>query len=110
MSLVSTELFSFERKRQSQQIRYKIDFLCELLGDYLECITSRDVFLLAIEVKHNDIVISYQVPSDPAHYYSFISCGNAIMYTRMIMKRSPRIDVREKYTERLVKSELGIYV
>lgn len=107
MSLVPTELFSFERKRQSPDIRYKIDFLCELLCDYLECITSLDVFLLAIEVKRDDIVISYQVPGEP-HYYSFISCGNAIMYTRMVLKKSRRIDIREKYTENFVATELEI--
>lgn len=107
MKFIETELFSFERKRQSPAIRYKIDFLCELLCDYLESITSIDVFLLTVEVKHSDIVISYQVPSEP-HYYSFISCGNAIMYTRMILKKSRRIDIREKYTENFVATELEI--
>ncbi len=108
MNLVPTELFSFERKRQSHSIRYKIDFLCELLGDYLERLTCLDVFLLALEVKEKDIVISYQVPDGAGHYYSFISCGNAIMYTRLIIKHSRRIDLREKYTERLVATELEL--
>lgn len=108
MNLVPTELFSFERKRQNPSIRYKIDFLCELLSDYLERLTCLDVFLLALEVKEKDIVISYQVPDGAGQYYSFISCGNAIMYTRLVMKHSRRIDLREKYTERLVATELEL--
>ncbi len=108
MILVQTELFSFERKRQSPSIRYKIDFLCELLSDYLERLTCLDVFLLALEIKEKDIVISYQVLDGDGHYYSFISCCNAVMYTKLIIKHSRRIDLREKYTENLVLSELEL--
>lgn len=107
MSLVPTELFSFERKRQSHEIRYKIDYMCELLGDYLETLINAEIHLLTVEVTHNDIKISFQVPDDEP-YYSFISFGNALMYMRAVIKRSRRIDLREKYTENLLASELGL--
>ncbi len=107
MSLVPTELFSFERKRQSYEIRYKIDYMCELLGDYLETLINAEIHLLTVEVTHNDIKISFQVPDDEP-YYSFISFGNALMYMRAVIKRSRRIDLREKYTENLLASELGL--
>ncbi len=107
MSLVPTELFSFERKRQSHETRYKIDYMCELLSDYLEQLLSADVHLLKVEVTHDDIKISFQVPDDEP-YYSFISFGNALMYMRAVIKRSRRIDLREKYTENLLAAELGL--
>lgn len=107
MSLVPTDLFSFERKRQSNEIRYKIDYMCELLGDYLETLISAEIHLLTVKVTHDDIKISFQVP-DEEPYYSFISFGNALMYMRAVIKRSRRIDLREKYTENLLAAELGL--
>ena len=107
MSLVPTELFSFERKRQSHEIRYKIDYMCELLGDYLETLINAETHLLTVKITHDDIKISFQVPDDEP-YYSFISFGNALMYMRAVIKRSRRIDLREKYTENLLASELGL--
>lgn len=107
MNLVPTELFSFERKRQNPGIRYKIDFLCELLGDYLERMASIDVYLVALEISGNEVTVRYKV-IEGSGYSSFIRSSNAIMYARLIMKHSRRIDLREKYTERLVATELEL--
>lgn len=107
MNLVPTELFSFERKRQNPSIRYKIDFLCELLSDYLERMAAIDVHLVALEIRGNDVTVRYMV-LEGSGYSSFIRSSNALMYARLIMKHSRRIDLREKYTERLVMSELEI--
>lgn len=107
MSLVPTDLFSFERKRYDQETRYKIDYMCELLGDYLETLINAEIHLLTVKVTHDDIKISFQVPDDEP-YYSFISFGNALMYMRAVIKHSRRIDLREKYTENLLASELAL--
>lgn len=108
MTLVPTELFSFERKRHSFDMRYKIDYMCDILCDFVEQLTSEDVHLLRLDVNNGYIKISYKMPGINGHYCSFISTSNALMHVRIIIKKSRRIDIREKYTERLVKNELEL--
>lgn len=108
MKLVLTELFSFERKRHSFDMRYKIDYMCEILGDYVEHLTSADVYLLRLDIYDGYIKISYRITDVNGHSYSFISTSNVLLHVQIIVKKSRRIDIREKYIESLVAAELGI--
>ena len=108
MNLVPTELFSFERKHHGFDMRYKIDYMCEILGDYVEHLTSADVYLLRLDIYDGYIKISYRITDINGHNYSFISTSNVLLHVQIIVKKSRRIDIREKYTERLIKNELEL--
>lgn len=108
MTLHSTDIFNFTRKRFNPEHRDQIDYITELLSDYLPQLTDGDGHILIAKLERGDISVRYCVFDFGQPLYSTISSSNLLSYLRHIVHYSTDNELRKKYKEQLRRVERGL--
>lgn len=108
MSLYLTDIFKLTRSRFNPDLRDRIDYMTQVLRDYMPMLADGDGYVLSANLRQGHVSLSYCVFDCGEPVYGAMGFEDIVKFLQQIVYYGTDDELREKYKDQLRRLQRGL--